>query len=77
MALAKRCVADNWNAAHGKHQGTYWGAFEGWAYYQADHDPTANLSTALGGIEANVIGGKANMCTPLSHLLDCSRGPAF
>ena len=30
-------------------------------YYQPDHDPTANLSTALGGIEANVIGGKANM----------------
>ena len=29
---ANKCVADNWNAAHGKHQGTYWGAFEGWSY---------------------------------------------
>ena len=25
-------AVDNWNAAHGKHQGTYWGAFEGWSY---------------------------------------------
>jgi N-acetyl-beta-hexosaminidase len=37
------------------------GAFEGWAYYLPDLDPACNLSTALGGKEENIIGGKANM----------------
>ena len=31
--LDQLCDVDNWNAAHGEHRGTYWGAFQGWAYY--------------------------------------------
>jgi hypothetical protein len=57
LYLDQLCDAD----PDGKHQGTYWGYFQGWTYYRPDHDPLANFSTELGGRPELVIGGKANM----------------